>query len=167
MKRDLPNKPAKRASDYQLDGFEPPRFARVVYSPIESLPHSKVIEAQAFEVDAGGNLVAAPNGASSRTPGSRHSLMTTGIGDTHTLVPGWIRVPGNFKLVAEVGQLGVPPGTRPLDALPAEGTVGENVWVQDKLYRWDEGMLEGILRAKADELAGILRNSSALTSFEL
>ena len=157
----LPNLPASRAADYRLDDFNPPRFARVIYTPQESKPDRKMIEVQAFEVDAAGVFVPAPNGMPSRTSGSVHVISVSGIGDTHTLQPGWVRVVGDYNIDT------MPENAVAALALPISGSVGDLVYVEPTLYRWSEGMLEDIMKGKASELAGLLRNSLALGDFEL
>lgn len=163
----LPGLPDRRAADYQLDGFNPPRYARVVYVPQESKPDRKQIEAQAFEVDSEGRLVPAANGSPSRTPGTIHLIAASGIGDTHTLQPGWVRVVGDYSPTPAEGQDSLPQGAVEALSLPLTGTEGEMVYVSPVLYRWDAGMLESIMRAKASELAGLLRNAAALVDFDL
>lgn len=162
----LPGLPDKRAADYQLDGFDPPRFARVKYVPQESKPDRAQIECQAFEVDAQGNFVAW-NGEPSRTSGSIHVIAKSGIGDTHTLQPGFVRVVGDYAEDPGVGQDALPEGTVVLESLPPTGAPGDQVYVAPTLYRWDVGMLETIMRGKAEELAGLIRNSEAIGNFEI
>jgi hypothetical protein len=166
----IPGLPAKRAAHYRLDDhngipFDPPRFARVIYIPQESKPDRAVIEAQAFEIDANGVLVANPaTGAASRTPGTLHTISMSGVGDTHTLNPGWIRVVGTHN----PGQPNtLPEGTDIVTALPPTGTEGQTVFFVDHLYRWDIGMVELVMRGKAQELGGLLFNADASLSFEL
>lgn len=167
----LPGLPEKRAADYQLDGFDPPRFARVKYTPQESKPDRAQIECQAFEVDAAGNFVAIPNGPKagepSRTSGTIHVISISGVGDTHTLQPGWVRVVGDYSPTPNEAQSGLPEGAQILEALPASGGIGDHVYVAPTLYRWDVGMVESTMRAKAEELAGLIRNSTAIANFEL
>lgn len=154
----LPGLPDKRAADYDLgDG----KFARVIYMPQESKPDRKMIEVQAFQIDAKGRFVSQPNGAPSRTPGTVHVISTTGVGDTHTLLPGWTRVVGDYN------ESNLPPNAKVMDALPNTANVNDQVYVDPTLYRWDEGMVESIMRGKAKELGDLLRNSMALADFEL
>lgn len=168
QKTTLPNLPARRAVDFMLDEFDPPRYARVIYSPQESRPDRKVIEAQAFEVDATGNLVAFDTGAASRTQGTMHTISMTGMGDTHTIVPGWVRVVGVFNAESPQGSPdALPEGTQVLSAKPASAAPGDLVLVGDTLFRWDVGALDRIVTAKAEELAGLLRNSAAAQDFDL
>lgn len=159
-KTSLPGLPVRRAADYILDGFDPPRHARVIYVPQETKPHYTTIEVQAFEVDAAGAFCSAPNGSPSCTAATPHQIMLSGVGDTHTLVPGWVRVVGTFDIdtIPEVAQV--------LDVLPGSGSVGDFVWCNEKLYKWSIGMLEEIMQGKAQELAGMLRNVD-LMDFDL
>lgn len=156
----IPGLPEKRAAHYQLDGFDPPRYARVVYVPQESKSDRAVIEVQAFEVDASGNFVSW-NGMPSRTPGTQHSISKSGIGDTHTLQPGWVRVVGDYA-ADTVGE-----GVTFSDVLPATGQPGDKVYIEPYLYRWDIGIIESTLQEKAKELAGILRGTDSLANFDL
>jgi hypothetical protein len=157
----LPGLPERRAADYQLDGFDPPRYARVVYTPQESKPAYALIEAQAFEVDTNGVFQSAPNGTPSRSTATKHTVQLAGVGDTHTLLPGWVRVVGTYDIN------NLPEGTQILDTLPESGTESDRIWCNNKLYRWSLGMVEEIMRGKAAELAGVLRNSAAMENFGL
>lgn len=174
----LPGLPPKRAADFKLNAhngvpFEPPRYARVVYIPQESLPDRVVIEAQAFEVDAQGNLRSNPKtGAASRTSGTRHTISLSGVGDTHTVQPGWTRVVGNYSEVADqsMGMLPVPEDAIRIEAgasLPPTGTDGAQAWKDGTLYRWSRGMVEDVMYGKAADLAGLLFNSNAVADFEI
>lgn len=162
----IPNLPARRAAHFQLDGFDPPRYARVVYVPQESKPDRAQIEVQAFEVDADGNFVAW-NGVPSRTSGTIHVIALSGMGDTHTLQPGWVRVVGDYSPTPSEGQEPLPEGAQTVAELPASGAIGDQVYVAPSLYRWDMGDVERILLGKAEELAGLIRNSAAIANFEL
>lgn len=156
----LAKMPAKRAQDFELDNS---KFARVIYKPVESRPDRIVIEAQAFEVDAKGQFVAYETGEPSRTPSTTHTISVTGLGDTHTLDPGWVRVVGTFDFNAG----SVPEGTTKVTALPATGEEGDHVWYKEALYRWDKGVLLTILEGKAAELENLLKNSATLQTFTL
>lgn len=162
--------PARRSADYQLDEFDPPRYARVSYVPKGTQNGVAEIEAQAFEVDADGVLQAhAETGRASRTSGTTHVIALSGMGDTHTLHPGWVRAVGSFDPKAEPGSAqAAPEGTVTADALPTvAATAGDHVWVDSILYRWDEGAIETIMQAKAAELAGVLRNSDLMGELSL
>lgn len=168
----LPNMPAQRAQDFELTEFDPPRFARVIYSREESKADRAVISVQAFEVDVEGRFVAssAINGAPSRTPATTQTIVKTGIGDTHTLRPGFVRVVGSYSddLEAAIpGQQPLPTGTVTSDQLPESAVEGAQYWVNQTLYRWDAGELARIMRGKAEELSGILRNSDEFAELEL
>lgn len=165
----LPNAPAKRSADFQLDGFDPPRFARVVYQPQETKPDRVMVEAQAFEVDADGRLVAYSTGAPSRTSGTLHMIGKSGVGDTHTLQPGWVRVVGDYSPTPDPDskQTALPEGCQIVSEKPATGNPGDLIYVDPTMYRWDEGMLEGVMKAKAEELAGLIRNTAAIADIEL
>lgn len=161
----LAKMPAKRAQDFWLAGK---KYARVIYKPVESKPDRVVIEAQAFQVDAKGQLVAYETGEPSRTPSTSHTISVTGLGDTHTLDPGWVRVAGTFDFNAGTGLTNsVPEGTKKVTSLPATGSDGAHVWYKDALYRWDKGILQTILEGKAAELENLLKNSATLQTFTL
>lgn len=170
-KKTLPNAPARRFGDYELEGFTPPRFARVIYQLIESKPDRKVIEAQAFEVDALGALVPYETGAPSRTPGTTHTIAASGMGDTHTLAPGWVRVVPPSGTTWTLGDTAMPrnlpEGCEPVDALPEVGVEGQQVFFNEQVMAWSLGVVETILRGKAEELAGILRNAEQLGDLNL
>lgn len=161
QKTALPGLPARRAADYELDGFAPPRYARVIYTPQEATKERIVIQCQAFEVDEFGLFLAAPNGEPSRTAGTAHAISLSGIGDTHTLVPAWVRVVGTYAADA------LPAGCTEVDGLPATGEEGQLVYLAPTMYRWELGLVENVMAAKAGELAALLNNSAAIASFEL
>lgn len=171
----LPGLPARRAADYRLDGFTPARFARVIYTPQEAKPDRRVVEAQAFEVDADGRIAAFATGAASRTPGTTHVMSMTGVGDTHTLVAGWVRCVGSFDPDAPEGMSNAAPAGTPTEVsegVPVDaGTEGDYRWVRRAdgvhLYRWDPGWIETLLRSKAEELAGLLRSADAVAEVDI
>lgn len=163
----LPGLPERRAADYMLSEFDPPRYARVIYTPQESKPDRKVIEAQAYEVRADGEFAKAPNGMPSRTPGTNHVIAMSGVGDTHTLTAGWVRVVGKYSQTPLMDQSPLPEGTQVLTQKPSSGQEGDLIYVNETLYRWDIGMVESVMRAKAQELSDLIRNSQATVDFEL
>jgi hypothetical protein len=154
----LPGMPARRAQDYAIEGG---RFARVIYVPQENRPDMKRIEAQAYEVNAAGAFVPAAEGYPSRTPGTQHTIAATGLGDTHTLTPGWVREVGYYNTDT------LPEGTLIATQLPASGDIDERVFVEPHLYRFDMGEVARIMEGKAKELADLLRQADALAEFEL
>lgn len=169
---ELGNRPkmANRAFDYELTGIEGvTRYARVILKPLGSFPDRLEVELQAFEMTAEGIPASHPvTGEASRTPGTKHTIYLTGMGDTHTLVPGWVRRVGSFDPTAEPGTpTAAPPSTPMLDNLPVSGEVDQHVWVKGALYRWDVGEIRRVTEGKADELAGLLRNSESIGDFTL
>lgn len=159
----LPGVPDKRAADYDLgDG----KYARVIYTPQESSSDRKVIEVQAFEVDGFGLFVATPNGHPSRTPGTKHTIQTSGLGDTSTLLEGWVRVVGDYSATPEGNQKPLPTDIVIADALPSVPET-EFAYILGTLYRWDKGVLETIMQGKAEELQRLLRASNSLADFNL
>ena len=126
-----------------------------------------MVEVQAFEVDDSGHFVPFDNGAPSRTAGTIHAISMSGVGDTHTLVPGWVRVVGDYSPTPSETQKNLPDGTQILELKPATGEPGEYIYIDPTMYVWREGMLEDIMRGKAEELAQLLRNSAAIGDFEI
>lgn len=163
----LPGLPEKRAFDFQMDEFNPPLYARVIYVPQESRPDRKTIEVQAFQVDENGAFVAAPNGAASRTAGTVHVIAVSEIGDTQTFVPGWVRVVGDYSETPSDNQNGLPAECQVLDVLPVEGEVGDLAYVNPTMYRWDKGLLIVIMEGKVKELMGMLRNAEAISNLDI
>lgn len=168
----LPNQ-ADRMADYKLEEFDPPRYARVKYVPQESRPDRVVIEAQAFEVDANGNFISIKHGPKagepSRTSGTSHVIALSGISaGTHTLKPGWVKVPGSYDPSLPDGSVGgLPEGVPRVDSLPSQANTNDQVWYNNTLWRWDEGMIESVMRSKAEELAALLRNEEHFATFTL
>lgn len=170
-KTQLPEAPSRRFIDFELEGFTPPRYARVIYQPVESAADRKVVHAQAFEVDASGKLVAYSTGAPSRTAGTNHTISASGIGDTHTLTPGWVRVAPpsgvNWTSGSESMPANLPEGCEPVDELPGDPTPNQLVFMGDHVWRYCQGEVYRICEGKAEELAGILRNSDAMSELDL
>src|SRR5690606_15603155 len=121
-----------------------------------SAPDSLFLDAQAFEVDATGAYVPAPDSRPSRTPETSQTNATSSHGDTHTLNPGWVRKQGTYTADDfTVTGSGKPTG---------EGDAGDEYFDTDTGigYRWDEGEVMRIARGKADEMLRILANSAPL-----
>ena len=155
--------PEKRAADYDIgDG----KFARVLYIPQETGSDRNVIEAQAFQVDADGKFVATATGYPSRTSGSKHTIQISALGDTSTLVAGWVRVVGDYSTTPEGAQRALPENAW-LEERPKKPAIGDHAYVDNTLYRYDGGMLESIMQGKAEELQRLLRSSEALAIFTL
>ncbi len=146
----------------EIEGFTSPRathyaladglFCRIVLIPQESKPDRFVIEAQAFEIDADGTLIAGPDGIASRTPGTSHTIARSALGDTCTIQPGWVRVVGDY----DAGTVG--DDFDLVTVVPAEKNTAGKVYntVTGIAYRWDEGCLERIRQGKAKELQDLL-----------
>lgn len=144
-----PLAPLTRIVDFNADGV----FVRVSLRLRQSAPATLTIDAQAFEVDASGAYVSGPDGRPSRTPESTHSVSTSGLGDTHTLSPGWVRKVGTYT--AQDFEL---------QAQPESPEAGDEYFdpATDTAYRWDEGETLRIARGKADEMLRIRANSAPL-----
>ena len=90
------------------------------------------------------------------------------MGDTHTLVPGWVRVVGTFDPEAPNGTpAALPEGTEVVDSKPTSADPGALIWFNGNLHRWDIGAVERIVTAKAEELRGLLLNSLGAQDFDL
>jgi len=158
MKRvTLPTAPATRCMEFERDG----KFVRVLYRPVESQPDRRVIAAQAFEMTADGNFAQIATGAPSRVQETQHTLNISSIGDTHTLLPGWVRE----QVTASKEEL--PEGYVVMDTLPETGNDGDLVFVDPIPYRWDKGMVQTVCETKAEQMFALIKNSEALLDFEM
>lgn len=160
----LPNTPAGLSPmDAALDySFSNGRFARVILEMSEGeMDHFK-IKAQAYELDAQGNMVQAPKGYPSRTRQTNHTVARSSLGDTATLAPGWVRVPPAAGTTIDATN--VPEGTQFADTLPATGELGDMVFIDSTLYRWEKGVARQIAEAKVEELQTVLQNSAPLSN---
>lgn len=150
-----------KAVQYRLgDG----KFARVVLEVQQRKTDRVEVEAQAFEIDADGNLLSAPNGAASRTPGTSHVIATSGVaGGTHTMKPGWVRVVGDYDadtFAADAERVtGKPTADAPVDTQVFDTVEGVG-------YRFDMGEIERIRQGKCDELRNIINQSAALADLD-
>lgn len=160
----LPNAPTGLSPmDAALDySFGAGRFARVVLEMSDAQSDNFNIKAQAFELDAAGNMVQAPKGYPSRTRQTNHTVARSSLGDTATLVPGWVRTVPASQTTVDATNL--PEGTIIATALPATGTVGQFVYIDPTLYRWDAGVALQIAEGKIVELQAVLQNSAPLSN---
>lgn len=166
----LKNRPAKlpprtRIVDFEVDG----RFARVSLRLLEGADNNVRLDAQAFEVDAKGRFVTSPDGRPSRTPGTTHVVVASGLGNTHTLLPGWVRVVGDYD--ATTFEKTAPRGTgKPPADTPPDRAVNPTGQYYDEAegvgYRWDEGVAMTVAKGKVDELVAIARNSAPLSGID-
>lgn len=122
------------------------------------------VHAQAFQIDADGVLMSAPNGAASRTPGTDHVIATSGVaGGTHVIRSGWVRVVGDYN--NETVDESIPR----VQAKPsAAGEIGDQAYDTETgtLYRFDMGELERIRQGKCEELLAIIRQSEAMIDLD-
>lgn len=160
----LPNSPTGLSPmDAALDySFGDGRYARVILEMSEGEMDHFNIKAQAFELDIDGNMVQAPKGYPSRSRQTNHTVARSSLGDTATLVPGWIRVPPASQATTDATT--VPDETYFAVALPATGTLGQLVYVNETLYRWDMGVARQIAEGKIIELQTVLQNSGPLSN---
>lgn len=166
----FPNRPAQlpprtRLEDFTTDGGV---RARVSLRLRESEGSDRlVIDAQAFEVDADGHFVNAPDGRPSRTPGTGHTIAASSLGDTHTLQPGWVRIVGDydphtFESTAPRGE-GRPADPPDFDANPTGQYYDTTTGIG---YRWDEGEVLRVAKGKVQELERILANSAPIAGID-
>lgn len=140
---------------------------------LESVERDEIkISAQAYEIDADGRFLNAPDGRPSRTEGTEHNVQKSGLGSaaapgTHTLNPGWVRVVGDYDIEtfdqsAPRGE-GVPQGEPIWDV----NTAGKYYDTATGIgYRWDKGEKVRIAHGKVDELLSIIANSNVLSDIE-
>lgn len=120
-------------------------------------PDTITIDAQAFQVDGSGAIMCAADGRPSRTPGTRHTVSTSSLGDTHTLAPGWVREVGDYTAEdfgpdARHGR-GLPQGDNATPYFDDDAGIG---------YRWSQGETAMIAESKVRELERIVANSGAI-----
>lgn len=161
------NRPAQLAALTKIEDFITDQGLRVRVSlklVQSNVPDHLLIDAQAFEVDVNGYAVTAPDGRPSRTPNTQHSIVSSSLGLTHTLHPGWVRVVGtydeaSFEATAPRG-VGKPVAEPDWDTNPT----GQYYDTQTGIgYRWVEGEVLRIARGKVEEMERIVRNSGALS----
>lgn len=160
----LPNAPVSLSPmDAAVDfAFGEGKYARVILEMMEAQDDNFLIKAQAYEMNADGYNVTAPKGYPSRTRQTAHTFPRSALGDTATLVPGWVRLPPASGAVHQEGTL--PAGTVTVDNLPQTGTPGDMAFVNGTLYRWDKGIVQTLLETKVAELATVLKNSAPLSN---
>lgn len=140
------------------------KFARVVMEVQNRKTDRIEIEAQAFEIDANGNFVNAPNGAASRTPGTTHVIATSGIAaGTHALKPAWVKVIGNYdenSLGDNVAKVHGKP--------EKDGEIGDSVYDLDTgiQYNFTRGLLEDLRQGKCEELLNIINQSGEIAGLD-
>jgi len=157
--------PRTRILDFQTDAG---MRARVSLKLREGADSEKLmIDAQAFEVDANGVNVIAPDGRPSRTPSTEQMVQASSLGDTHTLNPGWVRIVGDYD--ETTFEASAPRGTGKPTAEPDWTTNPEGQYYDMASgigYRWSEGETLRIAKGKVAELANIVSNSSAISGID-
>lgn len=164
----LPNRPTNLSPKVEVLEFAHEGIkARVILSLDDSLNNGHLLlQAQAYQMTDDGGFVSAPNGYPSRTSNTTHTVLATSLGskavpNTHTLTPGWVKhLPPNQTAVS-VDNL--PEGSVVAETLPVSASVGDLVFVEPYLYRWDEGIATATARSKVEELLMILANSAPLS----
>ena len=155
--------PKNAVLEYEHQGV----LARVVLTLDDTLKDNHLsIVAQAFQLDEAGAFVQAPNGYPSRTPSSTHTVNASALGTRQaprqaTLPPGWVQVmpPNQSSVDAEH----LPEVCVEVDELPESAAVGDLVFKDPYLYRWDEGIAVATAKAKVEELLAIVSNSTPLS----
>lgn len=161
----LPNRPQNLPASVAVLEFEHEGvLARVILTLSDRVENDNLqFTAQAYEMNADGSFKAAPNGFPSRTANTTHTVLASGltVSKTATLEPGWIKhfVPGQAGMTAE----NLPEGAIALSELPALGNVGDLVFVDPWLWKWDEGIALHTAKLKVEELTSILGNSRVLS----
>lgn len=151
--------PMDAALDFRFDGD---KYARVIIEMTEGPNDNFLLKAQAYEVDALGQLVAAPKGYPSRTRQTEHTVARSSLGNTASLGPAWVRVPPPAGSTYSADAL--PPGAEVMEALPETGQPGQMAFVSGTVYRWDKGVIRHVVEAKVDELRNVLKNSLPLSN---
>lgn len=165
---ELPNRPTgltpKNALlEYEYEGIK----ARVILTLDDTLKDNHLmISAQAYEMNEDGTFVQAPNGYPSRTPSSVHTVNSTSLGTKQvpkqaTLAPGWVlTLPPNQT---SVNADNLPEGCVAVETLPETASVGDTVYKDPYMYRWDEGIAVATAKSKVEELFNIIANSQPLS----
>ena len=117
---------------------------------------------KAVQIDANGDIVSRPDGLASGTRTTAETVDITSIGDTHGWRAGWVRATpeGNWH----PGNL--PAGCVEVAALPDAPSVGDLVYLDPHVRRYDAGLIAAMVDSKGDELLRILRNSAQLAGTE-
>lgn len=156
--------PRVRIEDYEEDG----KFFRVSLVLRESRNDDNVeIDTQAFEVDADGRFVTGPDGRPSRTSGNSNVVAASGLGDTHTLKPGWVRIVGdynqeNFEPTATFGP-GKPTAKPNFETNPT----GQHYDTETGIgYRWERGLIQDLARERVKDMNRIRANSAPLAGID-
>lgn len=165
----LKNRPATPAPRTRLYDFQEDDVLVRVSLRLQEAQESGnlTIDAQAFQVDAEGQYMAAPDGRPSRSPGSKHVLHTSSLGDTHSLHPGWVRIVGDYDAATfektATRSAGRPVEEPDFETNPTGQHFNESTGVG---YRWSQGEAYAIALGKAEELLRIVKNSAPLSGLD-
>lgn len=132
--------------------------------PQADLDNLVTLTKKAVQIDVDGNLVSQPNGLASGTRTTYENVDTTSIGDTHTWRPGWVRLPPPAAINWHAGEL--PDGCVAAAAFPEAPLIGDQVYIEPNVYRYDAGIIAAAVDAKGDELLRIIANSAQLAGTE-
>lgn len=155
----LPNKPADLPRTTDIRDFEiaEGKFARVILELDVGLRDGHfVMKAQAYEMNADGTFVMAPNGYPSRSNSTDHVVNASALGDTVLLADAWCRFTGICRPDEE--------GLSVVDAKPDEPGqhYGAKVWdsARQHAWVWTEGLATSTARAKLQDLENVLATSN-------
>lgn len=151
---ELPNRPSALALNTQIYDFEADgKFFRVSMKLVEATPQHIGIDTQAFEVDAMGQYITGPDGRPSRTASSVKTVMASGLNDTHTLNPGWVRKVGTYQ---EADFENTAPTTPP--------EIGDTYFdtAKQTAFEYVEGEKMRIAKGAVDDMMAIIANSNAI-----
>jgi hypothetical protein len=168
----LPNQPANLAGGRRVIDFDlgDGNFARVTLGVSGIVRGDRVeVEAKAYQLDAAGNFVHAPDGEVSCTNRTTHVIALSGVVSdppTHTLRPGWIRIVGDYtpESLGEEYERGT--GKPPTGEANASGLYLDTA--TGTAFRFDAlGEVERIAENKAAEMGNVIRQSEQLSAFSL
>ena len=142
-------------------------YVRVSMKLLGTANDAVTVNAQAFQVDASGAFVSAPDGRASRTMDTNHVIATSSLGDTHTMNPAWVRVVGDYN--ADTFEPSAPRGTGKPTAAP-DVEANPSLQYYDTAsgvgYRYDDGEVSRIAAGKVSDMLGIINNSGAITGID-
>lgn len=119
---------------------------------------------KAVQIDIDGNIISQPNGLASATRTTTENVDLTGIGDSYSWRPAWVRVPVPTGENWNANNL--PPDCTVVAALPASGVSGARVYLDPTVYEWSDGLVAAMSDCKGDELLRIVVNSAQLAGVE-
>lgn len=158
--------PMSRIEDFVVDGTHVRVSLKLKPGPSDDI---HIIDAQAFEVDANGINIPAPDGRPSRTGSTGHTVQASSLGDTHTLKPGWVRIVGDYDASTFEPTAARAMG-KPVAGVEPDwesNPTGQHFDTETGIgYRWDEGENLRVARGKVQELLALLRNSAPIAGID-